>query len=541
MAEIRINGLTNTAQTASNDDYVVLDGATNGTRKMLAKKLTEGVEQQLATTNQNVAQNTEDITDLKADLSDGTLRLYTDLSTWLNAYNDSIGQPYASAKNITPNSAPVKLDNGESVNVDCGSMVCSLAIYRYDADHYVRTSVTDHTGKFDFTSNSDNYYYAISFKKDPLVNITPTDFDGRISTDLEWKKQIDDNTDRIDDLPDSNGLVFAYTDLTGWTQGYFGANGTINSSSWKITPLSAPLKMLPNDVIVIDPTPLVATINLYNLVNGSYARQSSTTISELTEITYDQTKYISFDFGKSPAGATSPSDFKGYIKAPSEWKAQINSNTDRIITLENAVSGGDNVLFGKKLVACGDSITAAVNPNGGNFNSYAKLTADRNGMEFAINAVSGSTMTNVEGKSPFCVDRYQNIPSDFDYLTIWFGYNDGAYAQLGTIEDTSDTTFYGAYKKVLDYLLTTYPTKKIGLVVPYMNNSAFQQAVRDISEMYGVPCLDLPDYNQCSIVWGSENTAQTARKNALTYDGTHPNQTGHEFISTMYDHFLRKL
>lgn len=70
MAEIRINGLANTAQTASNDDYVVLDGATNGTRKMLAKKLTEGVEQQLATTNQNVAQNTEDITDLKDDLSE---------------------------------------------------------------------------------------------------------------------------------------------------------------------------------------------------------------------------------------------------------------------------------------------------------------------------------------------------------------------------------------------------------------------------------------------------------------------------------------
>ena len=75
MAEIRINGLTNTAQTASNDDYVVLDGATNGTRKMLAKKLTEGVEQQLTTTNQNVAQNTEDITDLKADLSDLTTRV----------------------------------------------------------------------------------------------------------------------------------------------------------------------------------------------------------------------------------------------------------------------------------------------------------------------------------------------------------------------------------------------------------------------------------------------------------------------------------
>lgn len=164
-------------------------------------------------------------------------------------------------------------------------------------------------------------------------------------------------------------------------------------------------------------------------------------------------------------------------------------------------------------------------------------------MIYNQNAISGSTMANVEGKNPFCVDRYLAV-TDFDYLTIWFGWNDNAYSQLGTIDDETDTTYYGAYKKVLRHFVTTYPTKKIGLVVPYGPTpgiAGFQQAVRDISQMFGVPCLDIADYNKCSIVYGTTNDAFLARRAALTYDGTHPNQAGHDFISTMYEHFLLSL
>lgn len=197
-------------------------------------------------------------------------------------------------------------------------------------------------------------------------------------------------------------------------------------------------------------------------------------------------------------------------------------------------------LYGKKLVACGDSITDGSNPDGGYFNNYAELVAKRHGMVYHKDAIGGSTMTNVEGKNPFCVSRYLNH-TDFDYLTIWFGWNDGAYATLGTIEDTEDTTFYGAYKKVLTHYMTTYPTKKIGIVVPYGFRTNIQQAVQEISEMFGVPCLDLADGKRCSLIWGENNEAQIARRAALTYDTTHPNQAGHEFIATMYEQFLLRL
>ena len=145
------------------------------------------------------------------------------------------------------------------------------------------------------------------------------------------------------------------------------------------------------------------------------------------------------------------------------------------------------------------------------------------------------------GKS-FSINRYLNVP-EFDYLKIWFGWNDAAYSTLGTIEDKDNSTFYGAYKVVLEHLITKNPTKKIGVVIPYGGEEVepFAQAVRDVSNLFGVPCLDLKDHNKCSLVWGIKNSVQLARRNALTYDGTHPNQAGYDFIATMYENFLLSL
>lgn len=48
MADVRISELTNTATSAATDDYIALDGSTNGTRKILAEKITEAVETDVA-------------------------------------------------------------------------------------------------------------------------------------------------------------------------------------------------------------------------------------------------------------------------------------------------------------------------------------------------------------------------------------------------------------------------------------------------------------------------------------------------------------
>lgn len=486
--------------------------------------------------------NQQEVASLKSalnyDIENGSTQLFPDLTTWYNGYLGSNGVLVSAGSVISPTSAPIKLAQDQKVVVNCGTLVCGVSYFRYNVDtqKYTRHYAVDQTNKFDVISDGDNFYYGLTFKRSPQTTIAPNEFNGYIGQYTDWRLKIDENATKLS----ADGMVEVFTDLTQWNAGYFGSNGVIASSSYRCTPLSTPFLLYAGDTIEIDPGTFSCGVAVYTYTSGTYARQSSTSYTEKTTITYATDKYISFDFGKTPAGQTPATDFTGYIKYSVAWKTKIYNNSSRISALETTAASG-NYLAGKKLVACGDSITAAVNPGGGNFDSYARLTAQRNGMTFDLNAVSGSTMTNVSGRNPFCVDRYQQIPSDFDYLTIWFGFNDGAYAQVGTINDTEDTTFYGAYKKVMDYYLATYPTKKIGLIVPYMSNAAFQQAVRDISEMYGVPCLDLPDYNQCSIVWGDANAAQSARKSALTYDGTHPNQTGHEFISTMYEAFLRRL
>lgn len=241
-----------------------------------------------------------------------------------------------------------------------------------------------------------------------------------------------------------------------------------------------------------------------------------------------------------PAGAS-----KLYVNQQRDkYDAKIQkAQTNSMNFVRDGGAGITSHLTGKKLACVGDSITEATNPDGGYFKNYAELVAERNGMTLYKDGKGGSTMTNVEGKNPFCVNRYLNVPADFDILTIWFGWNDNAYATVGTIEDTTDTTYYGAYKKVLEYYITTYPTKKIGLIVPYGNSNVerFRVAVRELSAMYGVPCLDLADGKQCSLLWGTASDAQLARRAALTYDGTHPNQVGHEYLSTMYEAFIQRL
>lgn len=201
-------------------------------------------------------------------------------------------------------------------------------------------------------------------------------------------------------------------------------------------------------------------------------------------------------------------------------------------------------LAGKILVNDGDSITEGSNPNGGFFKNYGELVADRYDMTFHNLGMGGSTLSNVAGNNPF-TERWENIPEILDYLTIWFGWNDQAYSTLGSIDDTVDTTFYGAWNTVLPKLIRKYPQAKIGLIVPYLpsGKEAWQQAVRDVGAKWGIPVLDLTD-KDTPLIWlreGVDPVIGQVRRSIFTYDGTHLNQDGYEYMSTFYEHFLLSL
>lgn len=220
-----------------------------------------------------------------------------------------------------------------------------------------------------------------------------------------------------------------------------------------------------------------------------------------------------------------------------------------------------NCLHGKKLVTAGDSYTAAVfsgdyaQYNGKNFGYYI---SQRNEMTFVNSGINGSTMaipsaSGAGERYPFSEQRYLDVPADTDYLTLWFGINDSAYSTLGTIDDTENTTFYGAWNKVLEYYLTNRPFMKILIIVTTIgvgnadNAEAFKQAIRDVATKWGYPVLDwnkektIPAFFEKD---GMNSTAQALRKNAFGWNGPvngHPNPQWHIYESTIIENALRSI
>lgn len=210
-----------------------------------------------------------------------------------------------------------------------------------------------------------------------------------------------------------------------------------------------------------------------------------------------------------------------------------------------------NILYGKTLMTIGDSITRGlmidVSEETGYEMTYGGLTAYRNNMTFINTGWSGGTIAN-DNVKPFINNGSINVAlGDItpDYLTIWYGWNDYAREAilLGDIDSTDETTYYGAWNIALNLLINKYPTTKIGVVVPYGMNAEWRQAVRDVAKKWGVPYLDLYENQSCIFdnESGVEPSIAELRKATFLADHCHPNSAGYEWLSTIYEAFLRRL
>lgn len=277
-------------------------------------------------------------------------------------------------------------------------------------------------------------------------------------------------------------------------------------------------------------------------------------------------------------------------------------NGDKIyvpsITACDYIARNFNTLYKKYLVATGDSLTAGAGiptPGGDNDRqtkpTYAYLTAQRNGMQYYNDALSGSTMSDItangDPKRGFSKTRYLNIPSNADFLTIFFGWNDHAYGPLsykdtwcqtnynklykdctaeekavcdsaqnwdniwlGEADSVNVKTWTGAWNTVLDYYMRNRPNTKVGIILPYFSTpyDALALSMRErlitISKSFGVPYIDAAD---CS-VWASTgysigiSAASSAYlKSQRTYDGLHDNAYGYKLKVPEYEEWLKRL
>lgn len=245
-------------------------------------------------------------------------------------------------------------------------------------------------------------------------------------------------------------------------------------------------------------------------------------------------------------------------------KEYVDSKTNELLYKSNR-------LYGKVLVCAGDSITQGVDMDAEGITDSPKIDtyqsdtqgvftkqtsavkmvygyqiAARNNMVFYNAGISGSTMQGISEKNGFSLEngRYTKLPDNLDYLTLFFGWNDTAYGTLGTINDETNESYYGAYNVVMPYLINKYPFAKIALIVPFGTDEGHRNAIRELSNKWGVACFDMYQ-SGTPLYYGKETSvnvnASIVAENQAKFQakGAHPNFKGHRQIGDMLEHFLR--
>lgn len=235
----------------------------------------------------------------------------------------------------------------------------------------------------------------------------------------------------------------------------------------------------------------------------------------------------------------------------------------------------DNNLEDKEWAGLGDSITHGFIPRNytgypGVLKSYLMLACSKLGITPKNYGIDGSTVANVADRSPMS-RRYNNMTDDADIISVMGGTNDVRNGvSLGTINDSTDSTFYGALKIIAQGLYDKYyinqgttkgQEKTIFFITPLKlletssgviggtgenyDLSQWIKAIKDVAEMYSFPVLDL--YNLSLLnpaisqtVQGTE-TGYTGTYNPYMTDGTHPTQEGQEIISKIAAGFIESI
>ncbi len=213
----------------------------------------------------------------------------------------------------------------------------------------------------------------------------------------------------------------------------------------------------------------------------------------------------------------------------------------------------------------GDSITESYGPSKPE-NSYHARLAAKYGMRTENYGVSGSRFarqttfglcTCPRADVDFCY-RAENEMSACapDLVTVFGGTNDYGHgdAPLGTPDDRTPDSFFGACHTLFSTLIKKYPTARIVVMTPLHRRgesspfgeggnrkptpvgslSVYVDIIRQVAKMYSLPVLDL--YEGSGICPDDEENCR-----AYTIDGLHPNDAGHALIAARLEEFLLAL
>ncbi|MBR2909005.1 MAG: hypothetical protein IKC11_01500 [Clostridia bacterium] len=240
-----------------------------------------------------------------------------------------------------------------------------------------------------------------------------------------------------------------------------------------------------------------------------------------------------------------------YTKTDGTWNKIGELSGDRDITIQQNASPWT----GKTAVFVGDSITYGSGCDG---DKYWQVLEDELGLAQVIGMGVGgscfSTTSDYGHNNQPLMDRYKTIP-EADLIQIFMGTNDyGHGTPLGTIEDSTDVSFYGALNVILPYLQEKYPSSRIVVCTPlhrYGRNASanvltydylphpvtgntlqdYVDALKEVCQRYSIPVIDL--FNISGI-----NPTIEAVRNRYIPDGLHPNTDGHKIMANIMKYHL---
>lgn len=202
------------------------------------------------------------------------------------------------------------------------------------------------------------------------------------------------------------------------------------------------------------------------------------------------------------------------------------------------LKGADSSYVGMRYCAIGDSTTAGYDAT----TDYCLIVSNKLGMKYLNLGISGTSIATRESQIKEMCLRFKDIPKDADIITIMGGTNDaGSKVSIGSIDDRTSETFYGACHLLFGGVKSMHIGKKIGVITPLPRVTTtdgimekYCKVIKEVASYYELPLLDLLNFPEINPNIGD---------NKIKYmpDGLHPNNEGYKKIAQKVEEFIKSL
>ena len=212
-------------------------------------------------------------------------------------------------------------------------------------------------------------------------------------------------------------------------------------------------------------------------------------------------------------------------------------------------------LLGQKIDFLGDSITEGHGTSSMNLR-FTELLSSEYGILTVNHGIGGTRIARQRTPSQYpdhdkdFISRVPELDSDADVIMVFGGTNDWGHgdAPLGTMQDRTPYTFYGALHTLYISLITRFPDRLIVVMTPLHRcnecdpNGPFGKRpgtmkdyvniIREVAEYYALPVLDL--YRESGL-----QPDVPVIQQLYVPDGLHPNDAGHEILKNLIYSYLK--